>query len=78
MSSLWTGAFWRDTTERVIVTGAEALLAVITVDGFNLVNFDFTAGAVAVGVAAAASFLKAVIAGGTVQDTVSPASFVKE
>lgn len=77
MSMLWTKAFWRDTVERVIVTGAEVTLAVITADGFDVVAFDFKAGAITVGLAAAASFLKSVIAGGATSNTVSPASFTK-
>lgn len=78
MSSLFTRHWLIDTTERVIVTAAQAAIALFAVDGFNLAEFDFTAGATAVGVAAVLAFLKAVVAGGATSDTVSPASLAQD
>lgn len=77
---MWTKLFWKDTIERVVSTAAQAAIAVLTVDGFDLANFDFEAGASVVGIAAAVSFLKAIVAGsGKISDdTVSPASLVQE
>lgn len=75
--SMFTKSFAKDTAERVISTAAQALLAVILVDGFNLLNADWAATAGVVGVASLASFLKSVIAAGSTSNTVSPASFAK-
>ncbi len=60
---MFTAAFWRDTAERVIATAAQAALGVLGTDAFDLVEFDWRAGALTIGIAAAASLLKALVAG---------------
>ena len=60
---MFTKAFWKDTAERVIVTAAQALLAVIGVDLFKPDAIEsWTAAAWVVALAALASFLKCIIA----------------
>lgn len=75
--SIWTKAFWKDTVERVVSTAAQVAIGVVTADGFDLVNFDLKAAASVIGVAALASFLKALVANEYVEGTISPASLVK-
>lgn len=60
---MFTKPFWKDTAERVIVTAAQALLAVIGVETFipNAIE-SWTAAAWIVALAALASFLKCIIA----------------
>ncbi|HNI71173.1 MAG TPA: holin [Marmoricola sp.] len=60
---MFTKPFWKDTAERVIVTAAQALLAVIGVETFipNAIE-SWTAAAWIVFLAALASFLKCIIA----------------
>lgn len=71
---MWTGTFWKDAFERVIVTFAEALLALFLVAPQTpLLAFDWPS---ALGLAATASvisLLKSIIATAT-KNTVSPAS----
>ena len=75
---MFTRLFWKDTAERVVSTAAQAAIALLTVDGFDLANFDLEKGAAVVGVAAALSFLKALVAGkATPASDVSPASLAK-
>lgn len=75
--NIFTKSFWKDTSERVISTAAQAAIGVFTASQSNLLNVDFKAAAAVVGTAALASFLKALVAG-KVSGTVSPASLVKE
>ena len=71
---MFTKLFWKDTVERVVATAAQAAIAVLTADGFDVANFDFEAGAAVVGIAGALAFLKALVAAKFVDDNVSPAS----
>lgn len=60
---MFTAPFWKDTAERVIVTAAQALLAVIGVETFIPNTLDsWTAATWIVFLAALASFLKCLIA----------------
>ncbi len=77
-SGIWNGLFWKDTVERLISTVAQVLITILSVDGLDLVNFDFQSGAVTVGIAAALVVLKAVAANAITGDSVSPASFVSD
>lgn len=74
---MWTSLFWKDVAERVIATVAQVLIALLTVDGFDLLTADFTAMAVAAGTAAILVVLKSVAAA-YVGGTVSPASLAKD
>lgn len=74
---MWTKLFWKDTAERVVSTAAQAAIGLLTVDGFDVANFDLETGAAVVGVAALVSFLKALVADRFVGDAVSPASLVE-
>lgn len=75
---MFTKLFWKDTVERVVSTGAQAAIALLTVDGFDLANFDLEQGAAVVGIAALVSLLKALVAGKvTPASDVSPASLAK-
>lgn len=72
-SSLWL----KDTFERVVFTALETLLAVLSADGFDVVNFSVTGAAVTIGIACLAALVKSMAAGGIGQ-TVSPASLAKD
>jgi hypothetical protein len=75
---IWSGLFWKDTTERVIATVAQVLITILSVDGLDLVNFDFEAGLVSCIIAGALVILKAVAANAVTDSSVSPASFATE
>jgi hypothetical protein len=60
--TIWTRAFWQATAERVIATVVGALVAVLTADGFDLLNTNWQGVLTTIGVAAAVSLLKAVLA----------------
>jgi hypothetical protein len=74
---MFTKLFWKDTVERVVSTAAQAGIALLTVDGFDVANFDVESGLAVVGVAALVSFLKALVAGKVTDSTVSPASLAE-
>lgn len=74
---MFTKLFWKDTAERVISTAAQAAIALLTVDGFDVANFDVEQGAAVVGVAALVSLLKALVAGKVTNSNVSPASLAE-
>lgn len=76
--SIWSSLFWKDTVERVIATVAQVLIAMLSVDGLDLVQLDFVAAASTVGIAAALVVLKSLAANAWVSRTVSPASFAKD
>lgn len=75
---MYSALFWKDTFERMIVTAAEVLIALLTVDGFNLIGLDWVATASAVGVAVVLCFLKAIVAVQATGDSVSPASLASD
>lgn len=60
--TIWSRGFWAATAERVLVTAVQALLAVLTADGFDLISADWRGILVAVGTAALLSLLKAIVA----------------
>lgn len=72
--SIWSGLFWKDTAERVIATIAQVLIAVLSVDGLDLIALDWTAALTTVVVAGALSLLKAIVANAVTGNSVSPAS----
>lgn len=74
---MYSGLFWKDVFERVVATVAQVLIALLTVDGFNLLNADFLAMGVAALTAAILVVLKSVVAA-NVNSTVSPASLAKD
>jgi hypothetical protein len=76
--SIWTGLFWKDTAERVLATVAQVLIAVLSVDGLNLVALDWQAIASAVAIAGALALLKAILANAVTGNTVSPASLAPD
>lgn len=75
---MFTALFWKDTFERMITTAAQVLIALMTVDGFNLIGLDWVATASTVGIAVILSFLKAVVAVQATGDSVSPASLASD
>lgn len=75
---IWNGLFWKDTVERMIATVAQLLITILSVDGLDLVHFDFEAGLVSVIIAAVLVVLKALAANAITSDSVSPASFATE
>lgn len=73
---MFTRLFWKDTVERVVSTAAQTALAIVTADQFDVKSFNVEDGLIVVGLAAAASFLKALVAD-RVGSSVSPASLAK-
>jgi len=73
--SIWSSLFWKDAVERVLATVAQVLIAVLSVDGLNLVNLDWQATLSTVAIAGALALLKAIVANAVTGRTVSPASF---
>lgn len=76
--SIWTSLFWKDTVERVISTVAQVLIAILSVDGLDLLQLDLTAIVSTVAIAGALVVLKALAANAWVGQTVSPASLAKD
>ncbi|MEV1021934.1 holin [Streptomyces sp. NPDC050264] len=59
---MWTGSFWKATTERAIRTFAQALAAVLVAGATNLLDVDWAA---ALGTAGLATVLAVLTAVGT-------------
>lgn len=76
--SIWTSLFWKDATERVLSTCAQVLIAVLSVDGLNLIALDWQATLSTVAIAGALSLLKALAANVVTGRTVSPASLAPD
>lgn len=76
--SIWTSLFWKDTVERVVSTVAQVLVAILSVEGLDLLQLDLTAIVSTVAIAAALVVLKALAANAWVGQTVSPASLAKD
>jgi hypothetical protein len=38
---MWTKRFWKESAERAVKSGAQALLGLWALDGFNIVDADF-------------------------------------
>lgn len=75
---MFTRLFWRDTVERVVSTMAQALLALLLTDGFDLLTFDWKAGLSVVVTAGVISLLKAIVADKLSKNTISPASLAPD
>ena len=60
--TIWTRDFWSATAERVLMTAAQVLIAVLTADGFDLIAANWRDIGVMVGTAALLSLLKSVAA----------------
>jgi len=73
--SIWSSLFWKDAVERVLATVAQVLIAVLSVDGLDLVALDWQATLSTVAIAGALALLKAIVANAVTGRTVSPASF---
>jgi len=61
---MWTGAFWKAAFERAVKTFAQALVAVMTADGFGLLDADWPARLSAAGMAAVLSLLSSLASAG--------------
>ena len=61
---MWTLAFWKAAAERAVKTFAQALLAVMTADGFGLLDADWPARLSAAGLAAVLSLLSSIASSG--------------
>lgn len=61
--SIWTRAFWKAATERVIASVAGGALAVLGADAFNVLDTDWQGIAAVAAGAGVVSLLKAVAAG---------------
>lgn len=57
---MWTLAFWKAASERAVKTFAQALVAVMTADGFGLLDADWPARLSAAGLAALLSLLTSI------------------
>lgn len=76
---MFTALFWKDTAERVVVTFAEALLALLVVaPQLSILAFDWPSALAVSATAAVISLLKAVIATVASSKTVSPASLARD
>lgn len=61
---MWTKTFWKQSAERAVKSAAQSLLGLWALDGFNVLNADFTlAGGVAAG-AALLSVLTSIVTAG--------------
>lgn len=74
---MWNRLFWKDAAERAVSTAAQAFLAVVGAEVFNVLDFDWTnAAAIAAG-AGVLAVVKALAAAKLVQtNELSPASLV--
>lgn len=75
---MFTALFWKDTAERAFFTALQVLLAIMTADGFDLLQLDWATAAVTILTAVLAVVVKAGIAAKVVDDSVSPASFASD
>lgn len=71
---MYTALFWKDVFERLVSTLAQVLIALLTADGFDLLNADWKAVLVTLVVSGALVVLKALVAATAVKNSVSPAS----
>lgn len=62
---MFTKLFWTDAGERIVSTFAQALLAVVTADGFNILDANLEQALTVAAVAALGALLKALAAVGT-------------
>lgn len=58
---MFTASFWSAALERMLMTFAQALLAVMVVDGFDIYSVDWGGILATAGIAAAISLLKSII-----------------
>jgi hypothetical protein len=69
VTSIWTGAYWRATAERVISTAAQAGIAyAVSAGTLDVLHFDWTAFAGIAGGGALLSLLKGLAANAVTQD----------
>lgn len=74
---MYNSLFWKDVFERVVATLAQVLIALLTADGFDLLQADWQAVLVTLAVSGALVVLKAIVAA-NVKGTVSPASLASD
>ncbi|MGW3346808.1 holin [Nonomuraea rubra] len=60
---IWTGTFWKDTSERVIGAASVSALSLLSADGLGLLAVDWPAVGGVAGLAALVSLLKSIVAG---------------
>lgn len=60
--TIWSKDTWKAIAERVVSTTVQALIAVLTADGFDLINANWKDIGIIVGTAALLSFLKSILA----------------
>lgn len=65
MSALTKGIFWADTAERAVKTAAQTAVALLTVDGVNLIQMDWRGFLAAVGLATLLSVLTSISSAGS-------------
>ena len=75
MKFTWNKAFWLDTVERAVKTGAQVLVALIGTGSVGLLDVDWQNSLSVTIVAMIVSILTSIASSGTV-DTVSPASTI--
>lgn len=74
---MYTALFWKDVFERLVSTLAQVLIALLTADGFDLLNADWKAILVTLAVSGALVVLKALVAAKATDASISPASLVE-
>lgn len=75
-NALTTKAFWADTFERTVRTGAQAAITLGIGNVTNLISFDWVGFLTGVLVSMAVAVLTAIVASGNLTGTLSPASFL--
>ena len=58
---MWTTNFWKQATERAVKTFAQALIAVLTVDGIGVLDVDWQAAGSVAALAAIVSVLTSIV-----------------
>jgi hypothetical protein len=61
---MWTKNFWKQAAERAVKSAAQGLIGMWTLDGFNVLNADFSLAAGVAGGAAVLSLLTSIVTAG--------------
>lgn len=73
---MWTSAFWKGAAERALRMAAGTIVGIMTADGFNALNTNWVASAIAVSIAMIVSICLSLLAGGTDMGPVGSPSLV--